>query len=55
MPLVTVRPWKQAAMDKYDPSVIGLMRDEENSRIQLEPRGIRGYIEMFAVKLEGKE
>lgn len=40
----------QAAMDRYDPSVIGYTRDEENPRIQLEPRGPRGYIEMYAVK-----
>ena len=40
----------QTAMGKYDPSSIGFVRDEENPRIQLEPRGMRGYIEMIAVK-----
>ena len=40
----------QCAIDKYDPSVIGFTWDEENPRIQLEPRGSRGYIELRAVK-----
>lgn len=40
----------QAAIEKYDPGVIGYRRDDENPRIQLEPRGERGYIEMIAVK-----
>ena len=40
----------QQAMNKYDPAVIGLAWDDENPRIQLEPRGERGYIEMRAVK-----
>ena len=40
----------QQSMDKYDPSVIGLEWDDENPRIQLEPRGKRGYIELRAVK-----
>lgn len=40
----------QQSMDKYDPSVIGYVWDEENPRIQLEPRGKRGYIELKAVK-----
>lgn len=38
------------AMDRYDPSVIGYAWDETNPRIQLEPRGERGYIEMKAVR-----
>ncbi len=38
------------AMERYDPSVIGYMWDDENPRIQLEPRGVRGYIELRAVK-----
>jgi predicted transcriptional regulator YdeE len=38
------------AMGKYDPKVIGYEWDDENPRIQLEPRGERGYIEMRAVK-----
>ena len=39
-----------AAMDSYDPSVIGYRWDDENPRIQLEPRGGRGYIELRAVR-----
>lgn len=42
----------QKAMDKYEPSVIGYEWDNENPRIQLEPRGERGYIELKAVKLK---
>ena len=38
------------AMRRYDPTVIGFEWDDENTRIQLEPRGIRGYIELRAVK-----
>ena len=40
----------QAAMDGYDPSVIGYRWDDENPRIQLEPRGARGSIELRAVR-----
>jgi len=40
----------QKAMDKYDPSVIGYKWDDENPRVQLEPLGARGYIELRAVK-----
>lgn len=40
----------QTAMEKYNPSVLGLERDAENPRIQLQPIGERGYIEMFGVK-----
>ena len=40
----------QQAIDGYDPSVIGYQWDDENPRIQLEPRGERGYIELRAVK-----
>ena len=40
----------QTAMDRYDPSVIGCRWDDENPRIQLEPRGQRGYIELRAVR-----
>ena len=40
----------QAAMDKYEPSVIGYAWDDANPRIQLEPIGKRGYIELHAVK-----
>ena len=40
----------KAAIDKYDPSVIGYRYDETNPRIQLEPVGKRGYIELLAVR-----
>ena len=40
----------QQAMDKYEPSVIGYVWDNEDPRIQLEPRGERGYIELRAVR-----
>ena len=40
----------QQAIDKYDPSIIGYKWDDSNPRIQLEPRGTRGYIELIAVK-----
>ncbi len=40
----------QQAMDRYDPSIIGFEWDDSSPRIQLEPRGIRGYIELRAVK-----
>lgn len=40
----------QASMKKYDPSLTGYIWDESNPRIQLEPVGSRGYIEMMAVK-----
>lgn len=39
----------QHAIDGYDPSVIGCRWDDSNPRIQLEPRGERGYIELRAV------
>ena len=42
----------QAAMEKYDPSVIGYEWDNENPHIQLEPRGYRGYIELKPVKIK---
>lgn len=40
----------QHAMDGYDPTTIGYEWDDDNPRIQLEPRGERGYIEMRAVR-----
>ena len=40
----------QQAMNGYDPSVIGYAWDDTNPRIQLEPRGTRGYVELRAVK-----
>ncbi|WP_283608950.1 AraC family transcriptional regulator [Faecalispora anaeroviscerum] len=38
------------AIKKYDPTVIGYTWDKENPRIQLEPIGTRGYIELVAIK-----
>lgn len=40
----------QEAEKKYDPAFYGLEWDEENPRIQLEPIGTRGYIELLPVK-----
>ena len=40
----------QAYIRKYDPSVIGDSWDLVNPRMQLEPIGIRGYIELVAIK-----
>lgn len=40
----------QHAMEKYDPTIIGYAWDcHNNPRIQLEPRGERGYIELQPV------
>lgn len=39
-----------SAIQKYDPSVIGYSWDKSNPRIQLEPIGTRGYIELMAIK-----
>ena len=44
----------QNAMNRYVPSVIGYCWDDSNPRIQLEPRGERGYIELRAVQKEQK-
>lgn len=38
------------SMKKYNPASIGYTWDEENPRIQFEPVGTRGYIEMKAIK-----
>lgn len=40
----------ERAMGRYDPKLIGYEWDNSNPRIQLEPRGERGYIELRAVK-----
>lgn len=40
----------QHAMNIYDPTAIGYRWDDEPPRIQLEPRGERGYIELRAVR-----
>lgn len=39
-----------SAIEKYDPSVGGYEWDQSNPRIQLEPIGTRGYIELLAIK-----
>ena len=39
-----------AAADAYDPAHLGLAWDDENPRIQLEPRGERGHIELRPVR-----
>ncbi|MCI7767181.1 MAG: AraC family transcriptional regulator [Oscillospiraceae bacterium] len=39
----------EQSMDRYAPGIIGYEWDKENPRIQLEPRGERGYIELKAV------
>ena len=38
------------AIGKYDPSLVGYAWDKSNPRIQLEPIGERGYIELHPVK-----
>ena len=40
----------QQAMNQYDPAIIGFQWDDSNPRIQLEPRGTRGYVELRAIK-----
>ena len=48
--------YEQAIMEiwesekKYDPSIIGYQWDSSNPRIQLEPIGTRGYIELLPVR-----
>lgn len=39
-----------AAMEHYDPSVIGYEWNDESPRVQLEPRCERGYIELKALR-----
>lgn len=39
----------QEAIGRYEPSVLGYVWDERNPRVQLEPVGTRGYIELLAV------
>lgn len=43
----------QYSLNHYDLSVIGYEWDDSNPRIQLEPRGERGYIEMRAIQKRG--
>ena len=38
------------AEKKYNPAFIGYEWDDANPRIQLEPRGERGYMELVPVK-----
>lgn len=38
-----------SAIEKYDPAVIGYAWDRQNPRIQLEPVGTRGYIELLPI------
>lgn len=45
----------QKSMNKYNPEVIGYVWDDGEPRIQLEPRGARGYIELRAVKEKTEE
>ena len=40
----------QEAISKYNPNVIGYEWDNENPKIQLEPIGERGYIELHPIK-----
>ncbi len=40
----------QQSMEKYEPSVIGFRWNDNEPRIQLEPIGKRGYIELKAVR-----
>ena len=40
----------QTAIQRYEPSAAGYRWDSENPRIQLEPVGTRGYIELLPVK-----
>ncbi len=40
----------QSSINKYDPTTIGYQWDDESPRIQLEPIGTRGYIELRAIK-----
>ena len=38
------------AIEKYNPAIIGYKWDSSNPRIQLEPIGTRGYIELLPIK-----
>ncbi len=40
----------QASIIKYDPEIIGAQWDNSNPRIQLEPIGTRGYMELLPIK-----
>lgn len=40
----------QTSIERYDPTIIGYTWDDANPRIQLEPIGTRGYIELLPIK-----
>lgn len=40
----------KAAVEKYDPTLIGYSWTNQSPRIQLEPIGTRGYIELLPIK-----
>ena len=40
----------EISIEKYDPSIIGYSWDPQNPRIQLEPIGTRGYIELLPIR-----
>lgn len=40
----------QTAIEKYNPSILNYQWDDNNPRIQLEPIGTRGYIELLPIK-----
>ena len=40
----------QQAIRQFDPRPMGYLWDDDNPRIQLEPRGERGYMEMRSVR-----
>lgn len=40
----------KTSIEKYDPTFIGYTWDTQNPRIQLEPIGTRGYIELLPIK-----
>lgn len=42
------------AVDGYDPAPLGYAWDDANPRIQLEPRGARGYIELRPVRVQAE-
>lgn len=45
----------RSAADRYDPSTAGYEWDTDNPRIQLEPIGTRGYIELLPVRQKKEE
>ena len=45
----------QQAIQTFDPSTRGYEWDDENPRIQLEPIGSRGYMELMPVSPVGKK